>query len=117
MAECIESGECFSALLFLQISGFFGIVPAGLLSEWTLYPRAFLPDDSEAGTFTLVVLLSLTVFTTINYLVIQRQNPIGRSVSLTFAGVALMGLVGNPSCEGMAHRQGANRARAQVKDP
>jgi len=31
--------------------------------------------------FTIVVLLSLTVFITVNYLVILHQNPIGRSVS------------------------------------
>lgn len=44
--------------------------------------------------FTGVVLLSLSVFIAVNYLVIQRANPIGRSVSLTFGGIALVGLVG-----------------------
>jgi len=44
--------------------------------------------------FTIVVLLSLTVFITVNYLVILHQNPIGRSVSLPFAGAALLGLLG-----------------------
>ena len=44
--------------------------------------------------FTSVVLLSLSVFIAINYLVIQQTNPISRSVSLAFGGVALVGLVG-----------------------
>lgn len=44
--------------------------------------------------FTGVVLLSLSVFIAVNYLVIQHANPIGRSVSLTFGGIALVGLVG-----------------------
>jgi len=50
MAECIEFGERFSTLLFLQISDFFDIVPGGFLFERTLYPCALLSDDSEAGT-------------------------------------------------------------------
>jgi nucleoside-diphosphate-sugar epimerase len=52
------------------------------------------PTMAKLERFTVVVLLSLTVFTTVNYLVIQHQNPIGRSVSLPFAGAALLGLVG-----------------------
>jgi len=44
--------------------------------------------------FTGVVLLSLSVFVAVNYLVIQHANPIGRSVTLTFGGIALVGLVG-----------------------
>ncbi len=44
--------------------------------------------------FTGVVLLSLSAFIAVNYLVIPHANPIGRSVSLTFGGIALVGLVG-----------------------
>ncbi len=117
MAECIESGECFSALLFLQISDFFGIVPAGLLSEWTLYPRAFLPDDSEAGTFYA---RSFVVPNGVHNDQLSRDSApeSDRAKCLpNVCGSGADGAGGNPSCEGMAHRQGANRARAQVKDP
>jgi len=40
------------------------------------------PTMAKLERFTIVVLLSLTVFITVNYLVILHQNPIGRSVSL-----------------------------------
>jgi nucleoside-diphosphate-sugar epimerase len=52
------------------------------------------PTITKLKRFTVVVLLSLSVFITVNYLVVQSKNPIGRSVSLTFAAVALLGLVG-----------------------
>lgn len=54
----------------------------------------FYPTKAKLKRFTLVVFLSLTVFLTANYLLIQYRNPIGRSVSLTFGVVALLGLVG-----------------------
>src|SRR5260221_11197029 len=57
------------------------------------------PTTAKLERFTVVVLLSLTVFITVNYLVIRHQNPIGRSVSLPFAGVALLGLVGSRICK------------------
>jgi len=44
--------------------------------------------------FTGVILLALSVFIAVNFLVIQHANPVGRSVSLTFGGIALVGLVG-----------------------
>jgi len=76
---------------FLIFSALFPLV--FFLNGLYTHVRSY-PTIAKLERFTLVVLLSLTVFTTINYLVIRRQNPIGRSVSLTFAGVALMGLVG-----------------------
>ena len=49
MAERIEPSKRFPALLFLQVSNSVGIIPAGFLSEWTLYPRALLSDNGQAG--------------------------------------------------------------------
>lgn len=71
----------------------------------TLFPTVFFvnglythvrsyPTTAKLERFAIVVLLSLTVFVTVNDLLIQQANPIGRSVSLTFAGIALLGLVG-----------------------
>lgn len=60
-----------------------------------LYTRVrYYPTRAKLERFTLVVFLSLTVFLTANYLAIQHGNPLGRSVSLTFGVVALLGLVG-----------------------
>src|SRR5258708_1705880 len=50
MAERIESGKRFPALLHLQISDSVGIIPRGFLSERTLYARTLLSDNSEAET-------------------------------------------------------------------
>jgi nucleoside-diphosphate-sugar epimerase len=74
----------FFSLLFPVV--FFG---NGLYTHVRAYPTT-----AKLERFTVVVLLSLTVFIAANYLVIQHANPIGRSVSLTFGGVALVGLVG-----------------------
>ncbi len=76
---------------FLVLSILFPVVffVNGLYSHVRSYPTA-----AKLERFTVIVLLSLTAFITVNYLVIPRANPIGRSVSLTFAGVALLGLVG-----------------------
>jgi nucleoside-diphosphate-sugar epimerase len=78
-------------LKFLILSTLFPVV--FFLKGLYTYVR-FYPTAAKLERITVVVLFSLTVFLTINYLVIPRANPIGRSVSLTFAGVALLGLVG-----------------------
>ena len=53
-----------------------------------------LPAKAKLKKFTIVVMLSLAVFITANFLVVQQANPIGRSVALTFGLLALLGLVG-----------------------
>lgn len=79
----------FSRFLFLSLlfpAVFFG---NGLYTHVRAYRTT-----AKLERFTVVVLVSLTVFIAANYLVIQHANPIGRSVSLTFGGLALVGLVG-----------------------
>jgi nucleoside-diphosphate-sugar epimerase len=79
----------FSRFLFLSL-----LFPAVFfLSGLYTHVRSY-PTTTKLERFTAVVLLSLTVFIAVNYLLIQHANPIGRSVSLTFGGVALAGLVG-----------------------
>jgi len=53
-----------------------------------------LAAKEKLKKFTVVVMLSLTVFITANFLVVQQTNPVGRSVALTFGLFALLGLVG-----------------------
>ena len=79
----------FSKFLFLSL--LFPIV--FFLSGLYTHVRSY-PTIAKLERFTAVVLLSLTVFIAANFLLIQHANPIGRSVSLTFGGVALAGLVG-----------------------
>lgn len=76
---------------FLFVSLLFPVVffVNGLYTHVRSYPPVV-----KLERFTVVVLLSLAVFIVVNYLLIQQANPIGRSVSLTFGGVALVGLVG-----------------------
>lgn len=76
---------------FLVLSILFPVV--FFLNGLYTHVRSY-PAIAKLERFTIVVLLSLTVFITVNYLVIPYQNPISRSVSLPFAGVALLGLVG-----------------------
>ncbi len=76
---------------FLILSALFPLV--FLLNGLYTHVRSY-STMAKLQRFTVVVLLSLTVFITLNYLVIRHQNPIGRSVSLPFAGAALLGLVG-----------------------
>lgn len=79
----------FSRFLFLSLlfpAVFFG---NGLYTHVRAYPTT-----AKLERFTVVVLVSLAAFIAANYLVIQHANPIGRSVSLTFGGLALVGLVG-----------------------
>src|SRR5712664_2398975 len=97
----------------------------------TLFPAVFFlnglythvrsyPTMAKLERFTVVVLSSLTAFTTINYLVIRHQNPIGRSVFLTFAGVALLGLVGSRICKewliGRERTEQKHRSRMPEED-
>ena len=99
---------------FLLLSPLFPIVffANGLYTRVRSYPTI-----AKLERFTVVVLLSLTVFITVNYLLIQHKNPIGRSVSLTFAGVTLSGLVGIRF--GKAWLIGSERAeqRRMSRDP
>jgi nucleoside-diphosphate-sugar epimerase len=53
-----------------------------------------LAAKEKLKKFTLVVMLSLAVFISANFLVVQQANPVGRSVALTFGLFALLGLVG-----------------------
>jgi nucleoside-diphosphate-sugar epimerase len=53
-----------------------------------------LAAKEKLKKFSLVVMLSLAVFITANFLVVQQANPVGRSVALTFGLFALLGLVG-----------------------
>lgn len=76
---------------FLILSALFPLV--FFLNGLYTHVRSY-PTMAKLERFTIVVLLSLTVFITVNYLVILHQNPIGRSVSLPFAGAALLGLLG-----------------------
>jgi len=99
---------------FLLLSPLFPIVffANGLYTRVRSYPTI-----AKLERFTVVVLLSLTVFITVNYLLIQHKNPIGRSVSLTFVAVALLGLVGIRI--GKAWLIGSERAeqRRMSRDP
>jgi len=64
MAERIESGERFSKLLLLQISDFVDIIPAVFfLNGLYTHVRSY-PTTAKLERFTVVVLLSLTVFIT-----------------------------------------------------
>jgi nucleoside-diphosphate-sugar epimerase len=53
-----------------------------------------LAAKEKLKKFTLVVMWSLAVFISANFLVVQQANPVGRSVALTFGLFALLGLVG-----------------------
>jgi nucleoside-diphosphate-sugar epimerase len=76
---------------FLILSALFPVV--FFLNGLYTHVRSY-STMAKLQRFTVVVLLSLTVFIAVNYLVIRHQNPVGRSVSLPFAGAALLGLVG-----------------------
>ena len=78
-----------SWFLFLSI-----LFPAVFFANGLYTHVRSYPAWAKLERFTVVVLLSLTVFIAVNYLLIRHANPIGRSVSLTFGGVALVGLVG-----------------------
>jgi len=108
MAYQTRAGEWLSASSLA--SAFRSYYFSRFLILSTLFPAVFFlnglythvrsyPTTAKLERFTVVVLLSLTVFITVNYLVIRHQNPIGRSVSLPFAGVALLGLVGSRICK------------------
>jgi len=74
-----------SQFLFLSL-----LFPAAFFANGLYTHVRYYPTKAKLERFTLVVFLSLTVFLTANYLVIQYRNPIGRSVSLTFGVVALL---------------------------
>src|SRR5258706_9015899 len=108
MAYQTRAGEWLSASSLA--SAFRSYYFSRFLILSTLFPAVFFlnglythvrsyPTTAKLERFTVVVLLSLTVFITVNYLVIPHQNPIGRSVSLPLAGVALFGLVGRRICK------------------
>ena len=50
MADRIEFGELFSALLFLTVSVFVAIIPGGFLLEWAVHPRPLLSNNCKAET-------------------------------------------------------------------
>ena len=95
--EWLSASNLVSAFRHYYLSRFLLLSP--------LFPMVFFvnglythvrsyPTIAKLERFTVVVLLSLSVFITANYLVVQSKNPIGRSASLTFAAAALLGLVG-----------------------
>jgi nucleoside-diphosphate-sugar epimerase len=86
--------NAFRRYYFFRFMILSGLFPAAFfVSGLYTYVRSYA-TKAKLERVTVVVLLSLTVFLAVNYLVVQHSNPIGRSVSLTFAGVALLGLVG-----------------------
>lgn len=95
----------FSRFLLLSLMFPAVFFANGLYTRVRCYPTA-----PKLERFSIVVLLSLTVFIAVNYLMIQHGNPIGRSVSLTFGGVALLGLVGiRVGKEWLIGREGADQ--------
>jgi len=76
---------------FLILSPLFPLV--FYMNGFYTYVRP-LSANAKLKKFAIVVMLSLAVFITANFLVIQQANPVGRSVALTFALFAFLGLVG-----------------------
>src|SRR5580693_9055929 len=76
---------------FLILSPLFPLV--FYMNGFYTYVRP-LAAKEKLKKFTLVVMLSLAVFITANFLVVQQANPVGRSVALTIGLFALLGLVG-----------------------
>ena len=57
------------------------------------YVRSY-PDWLKLKRFVIVVLLSLAVFLSANFLLLPAYSPVGRAVPLFFAPLAILGLVG-----------------------
>jgi len=76
---------------FLLLSPLFPIV--FYLNGIYTYVRAY-PDWEKLKRFVFVVLLSLAIFISANFLLVPANNPVGRNVTLIFAPLAILGLVG-----------------------
>jgi nucleoside-diphosphate-sugar epimerase len=63
------------------------------LNGFYTYVRPY-PAMAKLRRFGFVVLLSLAIFITANFFAVREQNPVGRSVALPFALLALLGLLG-----------------------
>jgi nucleoside-diphosphate-sugar epimerase len=72
-----------------------------------------LPEWVKLKRFIFAVLMSLTVFITANFLLLPSRNPIGRSVALIFAPLAILGLVGTRVAKEVL--MGAGRAEQQAR--
>jgi nucleoside-diphosphate-sugar epimerase len=73
----------------------------------------YLPEWQKFKRFTFAVLVSLTVFINANFFLLPSKNPIGRSVVLLFAPLAILGLVGTRVAKELL--MGAGRAEQQAK--
>jgi nucleoside-diphosphate-sugar epimerase len=82
------------------------------LSGLYTYVR-YLPEWAKLKRFVFAVLVSLTVFITANFFLLQSKNPIGRSVVVIFAPLAILGLVGTRIMKELL--MGAGRAEQQAK--
>jgi nucleoside-diphosphate-sugar epimerase len=79
----------FSSFIFL--SPLFPIIffLTGLYTHVRYYP-----EWEKLQRFVLAVLLSVAVFISANFFLLATRNPVGRSVALVFAPLAILGLVG-----------------------
>jgi nucleoside-diphosphate-sugar epimerase len=82
-------GYYFSS--FLLLSPLFPIVffANGLYT----YVRPY-ETRAKLRRFAVIVCLSLAVFISANFLMLEARNPVGRSIAVAFAAIALVGLVG-----------------------
>ena len=73
----------------------------------------YLPEWAKFKRFVFAVLMALTVFITANFFLLPSKNPVGRSVALIFAPLAILGLVGTRVAKELL--MGAGRAEQQAR--
>jgi nucleoside-diphosphate-sugar epimerase len=76
---------------FILLSVLFPIV--FFVNGFYTYVRPY-PAMAKFRRFGVVVLFSLAIFISANFMVLQTRNPVGRSVAIPFAVIALCGLLG-----------------------
>jgi nucleoside-diphosphate-sugar epimerase len=75
----------------------------------------YYPEWAKLKRFVLAVLISLAVFISANFLLLPAKNPIGRSVALIFAPLAIIGLVGARVAKEWLVGTGREEQRAKSK--
>jgi len=74
-----------------------------------------LPEWPKLKRFVFAVLTSLAIFVTANFFLLPSGNPVGRSVVLIFAPLAILGLVGTRIAKELLMGAGRAEQQAQAK--
>jgi nucleoside-diphosphate-sugar epimerase len=90
-AEMLEAFRRYYSYTFLPLSPLFPLI--FFLNGIYTHVRSY-QDGAKLRRFITVVLLSCAVFIGASFLLLPIQNPVGRSVALPFACLAIAGLLG-----------------------